>query len=199
MDTHSAQAEVLQFWFGTDSDNPLANAGMWWKKDPGLDAEIQRRFGALVEKGRSGGLFDWTQTPRGTLALVIVLDQFPRNIFRDSPEAFASDDTALKLSLAAQDGGFDAALTAVERWFLYMPMMHSEDIAIQERAVAAFARLRDSAPPQLREALGSAHDFAVRHRDIVARFGRFPHRNAVLGRPSTPEEEAFLELPGSSF
>jgi uncharacterized protein (DUF924 family) len=172
--------DVLAFWF--------ADPKRWWKKDPAFDAEIHDRFGALRDAVMRGEHEDWRATPRGALAYVIVLDQFSRNMFRGSARSFEGDARALAAACAAVDSGFDKGLSVDERMFLYMPLMHCEDIAHQERCVALFAGV---VPEQLR--------FAEMHRDIVRRFGRFPHRNAALGRASTPEEVEFLKQPGSSF
>lgn len=174
---------VLRFWF--DELDPA----QWFRKDPALDAIIGERFGALLEAAGCGELWQWRQTPRGRLAEVVVLDQFSRNIHRDSPLAFARDPLALVLAQEAVAGGADRALEVMQRAFLYMPWMHSESLAIHEVALELFDQ------PGLEEQLRFEH----RHRDILLRFGRYPHRNAILGRPSTPEELAFLEQPGSSF
>ncbi|WP_444988773.1 DUF924 family protein [Halomonas mongoliensis] len=174
---------VLRFWF--DELEPA----QWFRKDPALDAAIGERFGALLEAAGCGELWAWRETPRGRLAEVIVLDQFSRNIHRDSPLAFARDPLALVLAQEAVAGGGDRGLEVMQRAFLYMPWMHSESLAIHEVALELFDQ------PGLEEQLRYEH----RHRDILLRFGRYPHRNAILGRPSTPEELAFLEQPGSSF
>lgn len=172
--------DVLAFWF--------ADPARWWKKDPAFDTEIRERFLALHEAIDCGEHDDWLETPRSALAHVVVLDQFSRNMFRGTARGFASDARALSAARRAVDRGYDRALSNDERSFLYMPFMHSEQLADQERACALFSGCR---PDQAR--------FAELHRDIVRRFGRFPHRNAVLGRASTPEEEEFLKQPGSSF
>ncbi len=172
--------DVLTFWF--------ADEARWWKKDPAFDAEITRRFGALHAAIERGEHEAWLGTARGALAYVIVLDQFSRNMFRGDPRAFASDARARAAAKTALEKGFDQELTKHERSFLYMPLMHSEELVDQDQCVELF---RSENPGQL--------DYAVRHRDIVARFGRFPHRNAILGRASTPEETEFLKQPGSSF
>lgn len=172
--------DVLTFWFA-DPDRA-------WRKDPAFDEEIRRRFGDLHAAVVRGEHEAWRTTPRGALAYVIVLDQFSRNLYRGDPRAFAADAQARAAAAEAVAAGHDQALTTAERGFLYMPFMHSEALADQDRAVALFRPLG-----------GASLEFAERHRDIVARFGRFPHRNAVLGRASTPEEAAFLTQPGSSF
>jgi uncharacterized protein (DUF924 family) len=172
--------DVLGFWF--------AAPARWWKKDPVFDTEIRDRFLALHEAVDRGEHEAWLETPRGALAYVIVLDQFSRNMFRGSARSFASDTRARAASRRAVDRGDDRALSDDERPFLYMPFMHSEDLADQDRCSALFAALR---PDQAR--------FAEMHRDIIRRFGRFPHRNGLLGRQSTSEEEEFLKQPGSAF
>ncbi len=174
---------VLDFWFGA-----LA-PGQWFRKDPELDAEIARRFAATLAAARRGELWAWRRSPRGRLAEVLVLDQFSRHIHRDTGEAFAADPMALVLAQEAVARGDDAELSVHERAFLYMPYMHSESLVIHEEALHLFDQ------PGLEDSLRFAH----RHREILSRFGRYPHRNAMLGRPSTPEELAFLERPGSSF
>lgn len=181
-DTVSAGA-VLEFWFSS-----LTPAD-WWRKSDELDQQIAQTFGPTLTAAKAGELEDWRSTPRGRLAEVIVLDQFSRNIFRDRPEAFEADAVALVLAQEAIRQNADHSLNAAERAFLYMPFMHSESLRIHDRAVALFGS------PGLEYNL----DFEQRHRAIIARFGRYPHRNAILGRASTPEEIAFLQTPGSSF
>jgi uncharacterized protein (DUF924 family) len=171
--------DVLAFWF--------ADPGRWWRKDAAFDAEVRGRFLGLHVAIAAGECRDWPETPRGALAYVIVLDQFSRNMFRDSARMYETDETALAAARRALDRGFDQQLSADERMFLYMPFMHSENIADQDRCVALFSPLEQ----WLR--------YAEQHRNIIREFGRFPHRNALLGRPSTPEELEFLTRPGSSF
>ena len=146
-----------------------------------------------------GGLDDWAGTPAGRLALVILLDQMTRNAYRDTAAMYAFDPRARALSREALQNGHLDALAPIERLFLLLPLEHSEDLADQERCVAETRRLAESVAPAHRETYAGFVDYAIRHRDIVARFGRFPHRNAILGRPSTAEEQAFLTQPGSSF
>jgi uncharacterized protein (DUF924 family) len=190
---------VLAFWFGPPGSPPLGRAGHWFAPDPAFDEEVRARFAELAERAAAGELEAWRESPPGALALVIALDQFPRNLYRGSARAFAADAAARDVCLDAQARGFDRALSRVERWFLYLPLMHAEDRALQERSVALFEALAAGAGPELAEALEQATDFARRHRDVIARFGRFPHRNAALGRASTREEIAFLAEPGSRF
>ncbi len=193
---------VLEFWFGELDGHGRASGEMsrrWFSKDDEFDDEIRRRFGALYGELASGDREAWLASPRGRLAYIIVLDQFSRNLFRGLPEAFAHDGRARDVATEGIERGEDLGHAAAERMFLYMPLMHSEDLADQKRCVELFASWHEQAPPELDAMIGYSLDFARRHRDIVARFGRFPHRNAVLGRSSTPEETAFLALPGSSF
>lgn len=177
-----AQA-VLDFWFTETAP------AQWWKVDPGLDRLIAERFGELHAQAARCELFAWRQTPEGRLAEIIVLDQFPRNMFRGTARAFATDPLALALAQAAVAAGADQALPPARRAFLYLPYMHSESRFIHEVALTLFA-----AP-----GLESNLDFEHRHKAIIDRYGRYPHRNLALGRDSTVEELAFLKTPGSSF
>lgn len=182
--------EVLDFWFGADD----AARDVWFRKDPGFDAQIRERFGATIERALAGGLAHWNRSAREVLARIIVLDQFTRNAFRDTPRAFAGDALALAAARELVAAGLDPTLTPRQRAFVYLPFEHAEDRALQAEAVQRFEALAAQAP-HMAEAL----EWARRHRDVVERFGRFPHRNEVLGRPSTPEEQAFLLEPGSRF
>lgn len=166
----------------------FADRTCWFKKDPAFDAEIRGRFQRLQEAISRGDCDEWLETRRGTVACVIVLDQFSRNMYRGTGRMFASDRQALAAARRALERGDDQALSADERSFLHMPFMHSEQLSDQEHSVALFA----DGPP---EGLW----YAERHREIIRRFGRFPHRNELLGRESTPEEIEFLKEPGSSF
>lgn len=191
--------DVLQFWFGAPGDPPLRNAERWYAKSDEFDAECARRFGPSIEAAVRGELDEWRKTPRGRLALVILLDQLSRNVFRGTPRSFAQDPLARDLAVEAMAAGDERVLSLVERSFLYMPLMHAEDVGLQHRCVAAFGRLVDEAPPELRSYFERGLDFAKRHEEIVERFGRFPHRNQILGRASSREEETFLTQPNSSF
>lgn len=188
--------DVLDFWLGDGlrlgwcSDN---RDELWFGGGPELDADIRQRFGALVEQALAGGLIDWDAPMETRLALVLLLDQFTRNIHRGQPKAFAGDARAQRLVRDALATGLDRGLATVGRVFLYMPLVHAEDLALQDEAVVRFQQLRDASPPELSETLGRNLHFAELHRDIVRRFGRFPHRNAALGRPSTAEERRFLQ------
>jgi uncharacterized protein (DUF924 family) len=194
--------EVLRFWFGELSADGLADeahAKRWWLHDPAFDAQVRERFAALYAAVTVGEHESWLESARGALAYVIVLDQFSRNLFRESPQAFAQDARARGAALSAIDRGFDRHLALDERGFLYMPLMHSEELAQQDRCVALFTAFRDELEGDARERVAGSLDFAERHRAIVQRFGRFPHRNHALGRSSTEEELQFLKQPGSSF
>jgi uncharacterized protein (DUF924 family) len=181
---------VLEFWFGPEPGRPRAE---WFRKDPAFDAEVGRRFGAMHAQAAAGGMEDWCDTVRGNLALVIVLDQFSRNLFRDDARAFAQDARARSCARAALARGDDLELSPVERQFLYLPFEHSEVAADQDIGVAKMREL------EAFEETRGLTQWAEKHRAIIQRFGRFPHRNRALGRASTPEETAFLETPGSGF
>ena len=193
---------VLEFWFPADSAR--ANK-LWWGKDPALDAEITEEFGPTLAAAKAHELDAWADTARGRLALIVVLDQLSRNILRGDPETYAADAQARALTHAGLERGHDAEVRPIERLFFYLPLEHSEALADQERCVGLMEALAAevAAEPGVDEArrkqFAGFVDYAIRHRDIVARFGRFPHRNALLGRPSTPEELEFLTQPGSSF
>jgi uncharacterized protein (DUF924 family) len=184
--------DVLDFWFGTGEARGRARPE-WYRKDPAFDETIRRGFGALLESAARRELEAWRAAPASMVALVVVLDQFSRNLFRDDPRAFAQDLYARECARQALERGDEAVLLPVERQFLYMPFEHGESLADQELAVERMASL--DAFPETR-GLG---EYARRHEAIIRRFGRFPHRNAALGRPSTPEEAEFLKQPGSRF
>ncbi len=195
--------DVLSFWFGSVQDNGTAEEGIsarWWKKSDAFDAECRDRFLTDLELALAGKLDDWTQTPEGRTALIVLMDQFSRNIFRGTPRSFGSDAQALAQSKLAVAAGEQNKVPTCYGYFMLMPFMHSEDIADQERCIELFQQLADRTPEgPARKSLEAAVGYGVKHRDIVKRFGRFPHRNAVLGRESTPEETEFLTKPGSSF
>ncbi|MEE4246542.1 MAG: DUF924 family protein [Kangiellaceae bacterium] len=181
-DIFNAQA-IIRFWF-SDIEQKF-----WWKKNPQFDAYLKHRFGRLHQQAVLGELAEWRDTAQGRLAEVIILDQFSRNIYRDKSQAFAADSMALALSQEAVRLGADDELTQQQCIFLYMPYMHSESPAVHEQAVELFTKL--GRPGNL--------DFELRHKVIIDQFGRYPHRNKILGRPSTAEEKVFLSQPGSSF
>ncbi|KFA90945.1 DUF924 family protein [Archangium violaceum] len=187
--------DILSFWFGQPSEPGYTQPrGRWFEQDSSFDAECARRFLATHEKAAAGELQAWRDEPRGALALVLLLDQFPRNLFRDSARAFATDAQAREVARHALARGLDVPLPPVWRWFFYLPFEHSEEIHDQRLAVSLFEALVPQHPTG-----AGVLDYARRHHDIIARFGRFPHRNTWLGRESTPEEVAFLQEPGSSF
>lgn len=172
--------EVLEFWYEELTPE------QWWKRDEAVDAKITARFRALYDELSRNVPQAWLETPKGRLAAVIVLDQFPRNMFRGDPRSYATDSKALSLAKETIDAGGDAELEPYERSFLYMPFQHSEERDVQARSVELFRAL----------GIEDQLDFAIKHKEVIDRFGRFPHRNEVLGRPSTPEEIDFLKKPG---
>ena len=181
---------ILEFWFG---DAPHVSRKVWFSRDARFDDAIRTLFGAAVAQAAAGGFGEWCHEARGTLARVLLLDQFTRNIHRESAAAFAGDARALSTAQLAVEKQYDRQLDPYERWFLYMPFEHSESLAVQEQSLRLFTALARET------GLARPLDYAQRHHDIIARFRRFPHRNALLGRPSTPEELAFLQEPGSAF
>ncbi len=186
--------EILNFWFGPPQESDYGQPRKYWfEKSAAFDEVVRRQYGVDYELAVSGSLDHMRSSPRSSLALIILFDQFPRNMFRDDPRAYATDPKARDVARWAVDSKYDHSLLPVERWFMYLPFGHSEDIADQRRSVELFRRLPQD--PVNAKALESA----IRHFDIVQRFGRFPHRNAVLGRDTTPEEAAFLMEPDSSF
>lgn len=194
--------EVLDFWFGDIGDDGNVTedrSWLWWKKDPQTDAKIRAQYEDLVQAVAAGGYEEWLDTAAGRLARIIVVDQFPRNIYRDTPQAFAYDALARQMALDGVGAGHDEELPLVQRVFFYLPLEHAEDRALQAESVRLFTVLRDQAPAHLRETFDNYLDFAERHQVIVDRFRHFPHRNEILGRKATAEEEAFLKEPGSSF
>ena len=186
--------EILNFWFGQPDSAPFGQAREeWFTKNPAFDEQIRARFASVHDAASTHRLDHWGATARGRLALLLVLDQFSRNLYRDSPRAFASDGQALRLAQEMIDAGLDRNLLAVQRMFVYMPFQHSEDIEQQRRSLELFASLR--AEPET----AMCYDYAVRHFDVIEKFGRFPHRNLILGRASTPEEAEYLRQPGAGF
>jgi uncharacterized protein (DUF924 family) len=207
MTAPSAQ-DVLIFWFGPrpyTAARVLQHSRIWFGEPdapevtPQTDELIRDRYGELALAAEQGRLASWESSPRRRLALILLLDQFSRNIYRGSAHAFAQDLQALSLTVSGMQIGADATLDPVERLFFYMPLMHAEGLDLQEESVAAFRRLVEESPPDLRRTFQASLDSAVQHRDIIQRFGRFPHRNRVLGRDSTPEELEWLEHDGAKF
>ena len=194
---------MLDFWFGPPDDpGHTQTRAEWFRKDAAFDALIAQRFGTLIEQALAGGIDGWAQVkevssgarPLTALARVIVLDQFPRNAFRGTARAFAGDALALQGCRSLVASGLDRGLSGVQRQFVYLPFEHSEDLAHQRTALQLFEQLARDEP-----ALAGLHEWARKHHDVIARFGRFPHRNAALGRASTDQEQAFLLQPGSGF
>ncbi len=194
--------DVLDYWFsGSDLDAPTLDSRMdrWFGSDPELDREIDDRFGELVQRASAGELDEWGQRPEGRLALIILLDQFRRNIYRGTAGAFECDRAALKLCIEGTMAGDHKQLSAEQRIFFFMPLQHAESLKIQEKSVSIYQALAKSVSGTLRETFETCAHFAELHRDIIAEFGRFPHRNAVLGRRDSSEEAAYLAEQGPSF
>lgn len=185
--------DVLDFWFGTPGDPEHGKTRpLWFTKSDATDQLVRDRFGDTVEAALNSQIDDWALTPRGTLACIVVLDQFARNIFRDTPRSFAGDAQALRLASNLVDRDDDRLLAPRERWFAYMPFEHSEFLNDQIESVRLFEQLA-------KEGLEEPLAWAVKHYDVIKRFGRFPHRNSILGRESTADEIEFLKGPGSRF
>src|SRR6185437_10655173 len=200
--------QVRDFWFGrppTTAQALTQRVKMWFPGDTPeelrqqQDATIRAHFGKLVERAGKGELASWADSPRRCLSLIILLDQFPRNIYRGTAQAFAYDDQALALTLSGMQSAADGAIDAVERIFFYMPLQHCEAHDVQDESVAAYRRLLVEAPQELRGVFEDSLQAAQEHRALIQRFGRFPHRNAVLERVSTPDEEAWLESSGATM
>jgi uncharacterized protein (DUF924 family) len=190
----SQAQEILDFWFGSPDDPSYGKPRqIWFSKKPDFDEELQSRFIKDYQKAAAGYLDEWIDLPETCLALILLLDQFPRNMFRGTPQAFATDWEALSAAHHAVAQGYDRKLMAVQRWFIYCPFEHSENLEHQVRSVKLFQQLSDD--PESAGAIA----YAIRHLEVIERFGRFPHRNEILGRVSTLEEKDFLRKPGSSF
>jgi uncharacterized protein (DUF924 family) len=193
---------ILDFWFGTNLDDAVVakeQAELWWSKNRETDEKMPRRFEESVRAATAGELNEWRATARGRLALIILTDQFPRNIYRDTARAFSCDSKALTWCLEGLHSRSDRELRPIERVFFYLPLEHAESREHQAKSVECFTELVASVPMEQRSTFEEYLDFAMRHRDIIDRFGRFPHRNNILGRQSTAEELAFLTEPGSGF
>jgi uncharacterized protein (DUF924 family) len=186
--------EILDFWFGKPSSNDY---GMfrpsWFEVNPELDREICDRFLTDYQAAARGNLDTWKETALGCLTLILLLDQIPRNIYRGMPQAFATDPQAVALAKYAVANGFDSQLLPIQRWFIYLPLEHSENLADQRQCLDLFTQLPESPEKQM------GVEFARRHYQVIEKFGRFPHRNQILERETTPEEAEFLMQPGSSF
>jgi uncharacterized protein (DUF924 family) len=196
MDMTIQARDVLDFWFGAPgSEAAFQPRREWFVKSDAFDAEVKRRFGAAIDQAVAGGLHEWdAEGPQGVLARILVLDQFTRNAHRNTPRSFEGDTLALAAARQLVDSGAHKELPPLQRAFVYMPFEHAEDAYMQERAVELFTNLAAEHP-----GFDEMLDYAHRHRGVIARFGRFPHRNEILGRASTPEEIEFLRQPGSRF
>jgi uncharacterized protein (DUF924 family) len=208
---------VREFWFGKSLTGPLPGHGelasqalalqrrasLWFESNPQLlgqqDELIRSQFQELVERAGRGELAGWADSPRRRLSLIILLDQFPRQIYRGTPQAFAFDTEALGLTLSGMQLAADGALNLIERLFFYMPLQHTEATEVQDESVSAFKRLVAECPAELRSTFQGALEWAEHHRSLIRQFGRFPHRNAILGRGSTPDEVAYLKKNGETF
>ncbi|GAA6618984.1 DUF924 family protein [Scytonema sp. NUACC26] len=190
----SEATEILDFWFGKPDEPGYGKPkSSWFNKKPEFDEELRVRFLSAYQKAAAGRLDEWLDAPKSCLALVLLLDQFPRNVFRDTPEAFLTDWEALSAAHHAIAQGYDKKLLPVQRWFIYLPFEHSENLEHQRKSVQLFEQLTNDPDS------ASCINYAIRHMKVIERFGRFPHRNAILGRTSTPEEKEFLKQPSSSF
>lgn len=199
----NAWQPLLDWWFGaaeaSAGEVAARRQGLWFGYRAEQDEEARRLFGEPCAAALAGGLQDWAEQPQGWLALILLLDQLPRMIHRGTPQAFAGDARARELVRQGLVRGFAAELAPIQRVFVYLVLEHAEDLALQDEAVSLFAALRDQAPASEQQLFTNYLDFAERHRQVIQRFARFPHRNALLGRASTVAEQAFLEEPGSRF
>lgn len=194
--------DVHEFWFGTLPDATTwdeKTTKRWYSGGEALDREIEERFGAWITAAANGELDGWKEEARGQLCMIVLLDQFTRNVFRGSGDAFQHDPLARELALDLIDSGRKDELYPIEQVLVFMPLEHSEELALQERCVELFEALTDEVPESITDTFANFTQYAVKHRDIIARFGRFPHRNALLGRESTPEEVAYLNDGGETF
>jgi len=189
----STPTDVLDFWFDSASE------AHWFERSDAFDATVRERFGPTLEAARRGDLDHWAQNPAGWLALLIVRDQFSRNLYRDDARAWSDDPATQVIALDGIARGFDLQLPPLRRIFAYMPLEHAESSVLQRHCVGLFERLVASQPTAARARFQDFLDYARRHHDVIDRFGRFPHRNAILGRADTPAEQAYLATPGSGF
>ncbi len=190
----SSVEDILAFWFGQPGEPTYGKQrSLWFNKKSKFDQELRNHFFGYYQQAAARGLEHWHSSPRSCLALILLFDQFPRHMFRGSAKSFATDPQALWAAQHAVAKGFDQELLNVQRWFIYLPFEHSENLDHQRQSVELFATLSDDPDS------ASAIDYSIRHRSVIERFGRFPHRNKILGRATTPEEAEFLKQPGSSF
>jgi uncharacterized protein (DUF924 family) len=193
---------IVDHWFGDDLESPKAvseRSRQWFASDPTFDELIRSRFRTLPDQALNGDFAEWTRTPLSTLALVLILDQFPRNLYRGSPRSFAYDSAAVNISRKAVARNLDHELHPLHAVFLYLPLEHSEDQELQNQCVSLFRQLVERAPSLLTNQFSSFLEYAERHHAVIEQFGRFPHRNSILGRISTPEELEFLHSGGDTF
>lgn len=198
----AAWQPLLDWWFGsavTASEVAAQRSKLWFGYQASQDAEARERFGTLSAQALAGGLQEWAEQAEGWLALILLLDQLPRMIHRATPQAFAGDARAQQLVRWGLAQGLERQLAAIRQVFVYLVLEHAEGLTTQNLAVERFRALREQVPAAERELFGGYLDYAVRHQQVIARFGRFPHRNAILGRVSTPDELVFLQQPGSRF
>ena len=194
-------AQVLEFWFGTHDGESVADqkADMWFGNGRNYDALVREQFAHLLDPAAAGAFDGWGESAVGRLALIVILDQFPRHIHRDRARAFAFDAKAREHCLAGLKAGQDEALSPIQRTVFYLPLEHAEDLALQERSVALYEALCADVSEAVVERYRTNLGYAAAHRDIIVRFGQFPHRNPVIGRPLTAIHKAFLQEPNSSF
>lgn len=193
--------ELLEFWFGTGTDPYRVDehiSSRWFEGQPSFDEEIRRTYGDDVERAIRGEYDAWAETAEGRMALILLLDQFPRHLFRGSPRSWTQDLLAQRLTLEGMRVGHDRQLRPLQLFFFYLPLEHAEDVHLQELSVDAYTRLAAGLPDDA-ELIKTSLDYALRHQRVIERFGRFPHRNAVIGRPNTPEEAEFLAGPDAPF
>ena len=199
--------DILHFWFGNYDENTVIdknypNSKLWWSKDPKVDQKIKTTFESDIIRAKKEEYQSWKNLPKGCLALIILWDQFSRNIYRNTPQSFENDPLALELCLKSIENEIDKKLIFLERSFFYMPLMHSEELEIQKKSLQMFNELTHEAEKENHpnaKTLKWQVSFAESHYDIIKQFGRYPHRNSILGRKSTKEELAFLKKPDSSF
>ena len=200
--TNTRAAEIVDFWLADAADSPEAafdRVDLWYRSGPEFDQEIESKFGADLRAACAGELDDWAADPMGALALVILLDQFTRNTYRNTPDAYCGDQAAFSIADATVRAGRDAGLPVAGRIFLYHPLHHSESLEQQDRVLDLLGRLEEEVSPEWKAYVQRSIKGHGRHRDIVARFGRFPHRNQVLGRPNTAEEDEYLQAGPDAF
>jgi uncharacterized protein (DUF924 family) len=194
--------EIVQLWFGDDLETPgvvAERSRQWFASDPAFDEHIRLRFESLPDRALNGDFAKWRRLPIPTLALVLVLDQFPRNLYRGAARSFAYDSAAIDISREAIARNIDRELHPLEAVFVYLPLEHAEDRELQDQSVSLFRQLAERAPPQLSDPFGLFLGFAERHHAVIEQFGRFPHRNSILGRESTTKELGFLQSGGDTF